>query len=289
MKREQGTCPKACRSRAHDARIRRDPDLRCAELPGQAAPQLRRPPARAARRAAQRARRSSTPASCPISCPRHAAIREADWKVAPVPADLQDRRVEITGPTDRKMVINALNSGANMFMADFEDSSTPTWDNQIQGQINMRDAVRGTIAFTSPEGKQLQAQRQDRDAAGAPARLASDREASAGRRAADVGLAVRFRPVLLPQRQGATGQGVGHLFLPAQDGVAPRGAPVERRVRARAERARRAAGHGQGHRADRDDPGRVRDGRDPVRAARAFGRAQLRPLGLHLQLHQEIP
>jgi malate synthase len=81
-------------------------------------------------------------------------IRQADWNVAPVPSDLQDRRVEITGPTDRKMVINALNSGANMFMADFEDSSTPTWDNQIQGQINVRDAVRGTIAFTSPEGKQ---------------------------------------------------------------------------------------------------------------------------------------
>jgi len=85
--------------------------------------------------------------------PETRSVREADWKVAPVPADLQDRRVEITGPTDRKMVINALNSGANMFMADFEDSSTPTWDNQLQGQINMRDAVRGTIAFTSPEGK----------------------------------------------------------------------------------------------------------------------------------------
>jgi len=81
------------------------------------------------------------------------AIREADWRVAPVPADLQDRRVEITGPTDRKMVINALNSGANVFMADFEDSSTPTWDNLIQGQLNMRDAMRGTISFVSPEGK----------------------------------------------------------------------------------------------------------------------------------------
>jgi malate synthase len=80
-------------------------------------------------------------------------VREAQWQVAPVQADLQDRRVEITGPTDRKMVINALNSGANMFMADFEDSSTPTWDNQLQGQINMRDAVAGTIAFTSAEGK----------------------------------------------------------------------------------------------------------------------------------------
>jgi len=81
------------------------------------------------------------------------AIRDAAWQVAPVPQDLRDRRVEITGPTDRKMVINALNSGANMFMADFEDSSTPTWDNQLQGQINMRDALSGSISFTSPEGK----------------------------------------------------------------------------------------------------------------------------------------
>jgi malate synthase len=81
------------------------------------------------------------------------AIRDADWKVAPVPGDLQDRRVEITGPTDRKMVINALNSGASTYMADFEDSNTPTWDNQVQGQINMRDAVRRAIEFVSPEGK----------------------------------------------------------------------------------------------------------------------------------------
>ncbi len=77
-------------------------------------------------------------------------IREADWTVAPLPADILDRRTEITGPTDRKMVINALNSGASVFMADFEDSTTPTWDNLIQGQINLRDAVAGTIAFNDP-------------------------------------------------------------------------------------------------------------------------------------------
>ena len=69
------------------------------------------------------------------------AIREGDWKVAPLPKDLLDRRVEITGPVDRKMVINALNSGANVFMADFEDSNAPTWDNCVQGQINLRDAL----------------------------------------------------------------------------------------------------------------------------------------------------
>jgi malate synthase len=82
-----------------------------------------------------------------------AAIRESAWRVAPIPAALQDRRVEITGPVERKMIINALNSGAKVFMADFEDSSAPSFTNQLDGQINLRDAVNGSIAFTSPEGK----------------------------------------------------------------------------------------------------------------------------------------
>ncbi|MBI4852301.1 MAG: malate synthase A [Acidobacteria bacterium] len=81
-------------------------------------------------------------------------IRESVWKVAPLPQDLQDRRVEITGPVDRKMVINALNSGAKVFMADFEDSHSPTWEATIQGQINLRDAINRTITYSSPEGKQ---------------------------------------------------------------------------------------------------------------------------------------
>ena len=80
-------------------------------------------------------------------------IRESDWKAAPIPKDLLDRRVEITGPVDRKMVINALNSGARVYMADFEDSHAPTWTGTIEGQINLRDAVRRKIAYTSPEGK----------------------------------------------------------------------------------------------------------------------------------------
>jgi len=82
-----------------------------------------------------------------------ATIRESDWRVAPIPAALQDRRVEITGPVDRKMIINALNSGAKVFMADFEDSTAPTFDALVDGQRNLRDAVAGTIEFTSPEGK----------------------------------------------------------------------------------------------------------------------------------------
>jgi len=89
----------------------------------------------------------------PDFLPETEHIRNSDWTVAPLPDDLQDRRVEITGPVDRKMVINALNSGAKVYMADFEDAHSPTWEGTIQGQINLRDAIAGTIDFTSPEGK----------------------------------------------------------------------------------------------------------------------------------------
>lgn len=82
-----------------------------------------------------------------------AAIRLSDWSVAPIPADLQDRRTEITGPVDRRMVINALNSGAKVFMADFEDANTPSWNNVLDGQINLFDAIRKQIDFTAENGK----------------------------------------------------------------------------------------------------------------------------------------
>ncbi len=82
------------------------------------------------------------------------SVRESEWKVAKAPKDLQDRRVEITGPTDRKMLINALNSGARVFMADFEDSNSPTWSNLVGGQVNLIDAIERRIDFTSPEGKE---------------------------------------------------------------------------------------------------------------------------------------
>ncbi|MGH2498907.1 MAG: malate synthase A [Candidatus Limnocylindria bacterium] len=82
-----------------------------------------------------------------------AGMRESEWRVAPVPDDLQVRKVEITGPTDRKMVINALNSGASVYMADFEDANTPTWENMVDGQANLIDAIDRSIEFASPEGK----------------------------------------------------------------------------------------------------------------------------------------
>ncbi len=91
----------------------------------------------------------------PDFLPETQRIREGVWRCAPIPADLEDRRVEITGPVERKMVINALNSGARVFMADFEDSTTPTWTNLLEGQVNLRDAVRRTIGYADPNtGKQ---------------------------------------------------------------------------------------------------------------------------------------
>ncbi len=92
----------------------------------------------------------------PDFLPETASIREKEWTVAPIPRDLLDRRVEITGPVDRKMIINALNSGANVFMADFEDSNSPTWQNNLEGQLNLRDAVDGGISFVSLEGKRYE-------------------------------------------------------------------------------------------------------------------------------------
>ena len=144
---------------------------------------------RAARLPARDARRSAT----------------ATGRVAPMPADLQDRRVEITGPVDRKMIINALNSGANVFMADFEDANTPTWDNNDR-RARSTCATRSarTIDFTSPEGQALRAEREDRRrcscarAAGTCSRSTCcvDGEPVSGG-------TLRLRPVLLPQREGA--------------------------------------------------------------------------------------
>ena len=87
------------------------------------------------------------------------SVRTGDWTVAPVPDDLQQRWVEITGPTERKMVINALNSGADGFMADFEDANAPTWRNMVQGHINLRDAIEGTITYDGSDGRHYELHR----------------------------------------------------------------------------------------------------------------------------------
>jgi malate synthase len=111
-------------------------------------------PTRRALLAARQARQARLDAGeFPDFLPETAAVRAGNWSVAAAPADLQDRRVEITGPVERKMMINALNSGARVFMADFEDSNSPTWDNVVQGQINVRDAYRRELTLDSADGK----------------------------------------------------------------------------------------------------------------------------------------
>ncbi|MDX2193403.1 MAG: malate synthase A [Gemmatimonadales bacterium] len=102
----------------------------------------------------RRARQAALDAGAELDfLPETAHVRDAEWVVARMPRALDDRRVEITGPVDRKMIINALNSGANVFMADFEDATSPTWANILGGQAHLRDAVQGTIAWTAPDGR----------------------------------------------------------------------------------------------------------------------------------------
>ena len=201
---------------------------------------------------------ASTPASCRTSCPRPPRSARTTGASPRRPDEIADRRVEITGPVDRKMVINALNSGARVFMADFEDSNSPTWVNCIDGQRNLTDALDRTISLDTGE-KQYTLARRSGGAVRAAARLAPRGAPLRGRRRADVGVAVRLRPLLLPQPRPQR-----PLLLPAEARVAPRGAALERRLRLVAGAARRAAGDDQGDRPDRDDPGGVRDGRDPA-------------------------
>src|SRR6266498_387357 len=140
--------------------LRKPPPAGCAEILGPAALDFlatlarRFEPVRRELLERRRARQREIDAGrLPDFLPETRDVRERDWTVAPIRPDLLDRRVEITGPVERKMMINALNSGANVFMADFEDANAPTWENNVRGQANVRDAVAGTIAFTSPEGK----------------------------------------------------------------------------------------------------------------------------------------
>ena len=192
-----------------------------------------------------------------------------------MPADLQDRRVEITGPVDRKMVINALNSGAKMYMADFEDSHSPTWEATIEGQINLRDAVRGTIEYTNAEGKQYALDKQTATLLVRPRGwhleekhvLVDGQPMSAGM--FDFGL------YFFHNAQALMEKGSGpYFYLPKLESHLE--ARLWNDVFNRPRRAGHAARHDQGHGADRDDPGRVRDGRNPLGAARALRRAQLR-------------
>ena len=201
-------------------------------------------------------RRRSTRGARPTSCPRRRTSARTDWKVAPAPPDLQDRRVEITGPVDRKMVINALNSGANVFMADFEDSQLAHLGaTSSRARSTCATPSAATIALHQPRGQgSTSSTTRSRPcwcgrAAGTWRRSTCWSTASRSRASL-----FDFGAVLLPQRRRPCWRkGTRPVLLPAEDGEPPRGAPVERRLRAaRRTTLGRAAGHDPGHGADRD-------------------------------------
>ena len=215
-------------------------------------------------------------------------VRESDWVIDPVPADLTDRRVEITGPVDAKMMINALNSGARVFMADFEDATSPTWLNLLEGQANLVDAYRRELRLDTGE----KTYELDSETATLVVRprgwhLGEKHFLVDGRPMS--GSLFDFGLYLFHGGRAAIEAGTGpYLYLPK----------LESHLEARLwndvfvwaqDRLGIPQGTHQGHRPDRDDPGRVRDGRDPVRAAPACGRSQRRTLGLHLLGDQEVP
>ena len=191
--------------------------------------------------AAPSGRSASTPARCPIFWPRPAPIREADWKVAPIPGrsarpprrDHRPRR-----PQDDHQRAQFRRQGVH---GRFRGRQLADLGQMIEGQINLQRPLGGDDRLHRRGDRQAyELGEKPRRADGAPARLAPRRAARAGRRRANVGLAVRFRPLLLPQRQGADRPGLGALLLSAEDGEPSRGAAVERRVRFRRGAARRS-------------------------------------------------
>ena len=216
-------------------------------------------------------------------------IRESAWTVAPAPADFDDRRVEITGPAEPKMMINALNSGARVFMADLEDALSPTWANVVGGQAALMDAVRGTLTFDSPEGKSYRLGDTVAQLVVRPRGwhlveshvMVDDVPISAS--LFDAGLYLFHNAA----ERVARGSGP-YLYLPKLE--SHHEARLWNEVFVHAQEALGVPrGQRPGDRPDRDHHRGLRDGRDPVRAARARRGPQRRPLGLPVQRDQEVP
>ncbi len=194
----------------------------------------------------------------PDFLPETAAIRGGDWKVAPIPPDLLDRRTEITGPVDRKMAINALNSGGAVLDGRFRGRQLTDMGKRHgrPGQHARRRPADHRLHFA--RGEKVCVEGQDCRHRRPPARLAHGGETHPFPRRARVGVAFRLGPVLLPQRQGADRAWLRSLLLPAQAREPPRSPALERRVRPRPGRPRHPARYGSRHNADRDDHRRVR-------------------------------
>jgi len=204
--------------------------------------------------------------------PANADARAKEWTVAPVPKDLEDRRVEITGPVERKMVINALNSGANVFLADFEDSNLPKWQNNVDGQINLRDVIARTVTFTSPEGKKYALAEKKATLLVRPRgwHLIERRCLVDGKPMS--GSLFDFGLFFFHNAKRLMAKGTGpYFYLPKMEHY-----PEVR------------LWNDPNDGADRNHPRGVPDRRNSLGAARSFVRFELRPLGLHFQLHQGV-
>ena len=186
------------------------------------------------------------------------------------------------------MTINALNSGASVWMADFEDATAPTWRNIIDGQINLYDALRGQIDFIAEDGREYRVGEITPTVVVRPRGWhLCEKHIRIDSRPLS-GIAGRLRAVLLPQRAASGGVRCRALLLPAEAGVTSRGPAVERRVPAGPGTARDPVRDDPGDGADRDTAGRVRDGGDPLRAAGTQLGTERRTVGLHLLLHQDL-
>src|SRR5216683_2292872 len=179
----------------------------------------------------------------PDFLPETAGVRKAEWSVASIPKDLLDRRVEITGPVDRKMIINALNCGAEVFMADFEDSNSPTWNNNLDGHVNLRDAVNRTISFVNPEGKSYKLNEKTATLLVRPRGWQ-----------ADLRRPVRLWTVFLPQRQKFDRARNSALLLSSEAGEPSGSAFVERRFQFLPGLCWNSSRNRSRHGADRNDP-----------------------------------
>ena len=193
----------------------------------------------------------------PDFLPETASIREKEWTVAPIPKDLTDRRVEITGPVDRKMIINALNSGASVFMADFEDANSPTWTNNLDGHVNLGDAIRRTISFESPEGKSYKLNDKIATLLVRPRGWHLNEKHFFVDGAQISGSLFDFGLYFFHNAKALMAQWHRSLFLFAQDGKPSGSAPVERRFQFFPGRAGRSARNHSRHGFDRDHPGFV--------------------------------
>ena len=277
--------PRALQRRARE----RHPVPRGARLRRRAARPLRAAPPGAAGRPPRARRRSSRRGGTLDFLEETREIREGDWQVAAPADDYLDRRVEITGPTDRKLVINALNSGAKGFMADFEDATAPTWENVVVGHVNLIDAIDRTITYDASDGKHYELAEETATllvrprgwhlndkhvrsrAPRSPAACSTSASTSSTTPSA-CSTPARGRTSTCPRWSTTSRRGCGTTSSPSPR--RPLGVPHGTIAR---------------DRADRDAARRVPDGRDPLRAARALLRPQRRPLGLHLLDDQVLP